>query len=102
MATRTRKFARAANASGVPAPRSSSHAVLVPLLLVPLSAGAAVDFAHQVVPILKEHCAKCHMDTAKKGGLSMNTRESLLAGSENGAIVEYRVELKLHFEYEGN
>jgi hypothetical protein len=84
--TRTRKLARAANASGIPAPRSSSLAAL--LLLVPLSAGAEVDFAHQVVPILKEHCAKCHMDTAKKGGLSMNTRESLLAGSENGAIVE--------------
>ncbi|MCW1922431.1 DUF1549 domain-containing protein [Luteolibacter arcticus] len=56
-----------------------------------LGASAAfgdVDFAHQVVPVLKEHCAKCHMDTAKKGGFSMNTRESLLAGSENGAVVE--------------
>jgi hypothetical protein len=42
---------------------------------------AEVDFAHQVVPVLKEHCAKCHMDTAKKGGFSMNTRESLVEGS---------------------
>ena len=49
---------------------------------------AEVDFAHQVVPVLKEHCAKCHMDTAKKGGFSMNTRESLVEGSENGAVVE--------------
>jgi mono/diheme cytochrome c family protein len=60
----------------------------LPLLLAPLAAQADVDFAHQVVPILKEHCSKCHMETAKKGGFSMNTRESLLAGSENGAIVE--------------
>jgi hypothetical protein len=82
-----RKPARAANASGIPAPRSS-FAALLPLLLVPLSAGAEVDFAHQVVPILKEHCSKCHMDTAKKGGFSMNTRESLLAGSEDGVVVE--------------
>jgi hypothetical protein len=52
------------------------------------AARAEIDFAHQVVPVLKEHCAKCHMDTAKKGGLSMNTRESLLEGSENGAVVE--------------
>ncbi len=56
-------------------------------VLFPL-AQAEVDFAHQVVPVLKEHCAKCHMDTAKKGGFSMNTRESLVAGSENGAVVE--------------
>ena len=47
-----------------------------------------VDFAHQVAPILKEHCAKCHMEGAKKGGFSMNTRESLLEGSEDGAVVE--------------
>ncbi|MEK7953381.1 DUF1549 domain-containing protein [Luteolibacter sp. Y139] len=58
------------------------------VLLAPLAARADVDFAHQVVPILKEHCSKCHMDTAKKGGFSMNTRESLLAGSEDGAVVE--------------
>ncbi len=56
-------------------------------VLFPL-AQAEVDFAHQVVPVLKEHCAKCHMDTAKKGGFSMNTRESLVEGSENGAVVE--------------
>jgi hypothetical protein len=56
-------------------------------ILFPL-ANAEVDFAHQVVPVLKEHCAKCHMDTAKKGGFSMNTRESLLEGSENGSVVE--------------
>jgi mono/diheme cytochrome c family protein len=49
---------------------------------------AEVDFAHQVAPILKEHCAKCHMEEAKKGGFSMNTREALIEGSENGAVVE--------------
>ena len=49
---------------------------------------ADVDFAHQIVPILRQHCAKCHLGDAKKGGLSLNTRESLLAGSENGVVVE--------------
>ena len=48
---------------------------------------AAVDFSHQVVPILKEHCAECHTGDKKKGGLSMNDRASLLKGSENGAVV---------------
>ena len=52
------------------------------------SLGAApVDFAHEVVPILRKHCAECHTGDKKKGGLSMNTRASLLEGGENGAVV---------------
>jgi hypothetical protein len=61
------------------------------LLLFPVVsplAAAEIDFAHQVVPILRNHCAECHMGEARKGGLSMNTRESLLAGSEYGPIME--------------
>lgn len=49
---------------------------------------AQVDFAHQVVPILREHCAECHTGDKKKGGLSLNTRADLLSGSENGAVLE--------------
>lgn len=50
-------------------------------------AAAEVDFAHDVVPILKQHCAKCHTGNQLKGGLSFNTRESLLAGGESGKVV---------------
>ncbi|MEQ1839783.1 MAG: PSD1 and planctomycete cytochrome C domain-containing protein [Verrucomicrobiales bacterium] len=46
----------------------------------------AVDFAHEVMPILKEHCAECHTGNKKKGGLAINTRAELLAGGENGAV----------------
>lgn len=38
----------------------------------------AVDFAHDVVPILKARCAECHTNGVYKGGLSLDTRESLL------------------------
>lgn len=62
--------------------------VFLCFLLLATSAVAEVDFAHQVAPILKQHCAKCHLDEAKKGGFSMNTRELFLEGSENGAIAE--------------
>lgn len=60
-----------------------------------LSAGlsAAPDFVHEVAPILKKHCAECHTDMKKKGGLSMNTEESFLQGSENGPIID-----KAHLE----
>jgi hypothetical protein len=49
---------------------------------------AAIDFAHQVVPVLKQHCAECHLGEKRKGGLSMNTRRDLLTGSENGVVVK--------------
>ncbi len=49
--------------------------------------GAPVDFSHEVVPILRKHCVECHAGDKKKGGLSMNTRASLLEGSENGAVI---------------
>ena len=44
----------------------------------------AVDFAHDVVPILRTHCGECHAGDARQGGLSMNTREDLLAGGDSG------------------
>jgi hypothetical protein len=57
-------------------------------LLLTTSLGAApVDFAHEVVPILRKHCVECHAGDKKKGGLSMNTRASLLEGGENGAVL---------------
>jgi hypothetical protein len=44
----------------------------------------AVDFAHEVVPLLKKHCGECHTADARQGGFSMNTREDLLAGGDSG------------------
>lgn len=46
-----------------------------------------VDFAHEVMPVLQKHCAKCHTGDQKKGGLAMNTRAELLAGGESGKVV---------------
>src|SRR3954466_7293281 len=36
------------------------------------------DFAHDVVPILKAKCAKCHTNGTYKGGISFDTREELV------------------------
>jgi hypothetical protein len=49
--------------------------------------GAAVDFDHEIVPLLRKQCGECHTGDKRKGGFSMNTRVSLLEGSENGAVV---------------
>lgn len=56
------------------------------LFLTSLTAGA-VDFAHEIVPVLKKHCAECHAGDKKKGGFSFNTRADLLEGSENGPVI---------------
>ena len=39
------------------------------LLVTPVS---AIDFVHEVMPILKKHCGKCHTGAEKKGGFAMN------------------------------
>lgn len=44
---------------------------------------APVDFAHDVLPILKSRCAECHTDGTYKGSFSLDTREMLL---ESGAV----------------
>ncbi len=47
-----------------------------------------IDFSHEIVPLLKKHCVKCHAGDSKKGGFSFNTRADLLEGSENGPVIE--------------
>ena len=54
-------------------------------------AATGVDFSHDIAPIFQKRCAKCHSGTQKKGGFSINTRQSMIAGGEGGpAIVAKR------------
>jgi len=50
----------------------------------------AIDFVHEVVPILRVHCVKCHGGDAAKGGFSLNTRKLFLEGdaAEPGNVKE--------------
>ncbi len=50
-------------------------------------AAESIDFAHEIVPILRKYCGNCHTGDKKKGGYSMNTRAALIAGGESGAAV---------------
>jgi hypothetical protein len=45
---------------------------------------AEIDFSHDIVPILRLHCGNCHTGGEEQGGLSMNTRASLLSGGDGG------------------
>lgn len=37
-----------------------------------------VDFAHDVMPILRSRCGECHADGQSQGGFSLETRENLI------------------------
>lgn len=37
-----------------------------------------VDFAHDIVPLIKTHCVKCHTDGTYKGAFSLDTRQAVL------------------------
>ena len=55
----------------------------MPWLLCALSSLAmlpihAVEFSHDVLPLLKAHCAKCHTNGTYKDGFSMDTREAIM------------------------
>ena len=54
------------------------------LLTASSAVAADIDFSHEIVPVLRKYCGKCHMGVKKQGGFSMNTREAFLAGGEAG------------------
>lgn len=43
----------------------------------------AVDFVHEVVPLLKKKCGECHAGDARQGGFSINSREDFLRGGDS-------------------
>jgi hypothetical protein len=65
-----------------------SRTFLIPAAFV-LQAAAAraddrVDFAHDILPLLKARCAECHSSGKYKGGVSFDTREALIT---SGAVI---------------
>ena len=74
------------------------HKLFLPacLLVVGLCQSAAlgqkamlqkVDFAREVLPVLKAHCFQCHSGAQQQGGLSLDSRALMLKGGANGASV---------------
>ena len=57
--------------------RCLTLACAVSVFLTTLSA-SEIDFAHDVVPILKKHCSECHTGSKSEGGFSFSTQHLLL------------------------
>ncbi len=82
---------------GVENTRSHSSRCLITAILVCFSGWgtdqvrateAMEHFRMKVLPILSEHCIKCHGGEAKlRGGLSLIDRDALLAGGDSGEAV---------------
>ena len=67
---------------GTPAQRP-----VAPALALPPAAERPVDFAGDIKPILQTSCARCHARGHAKGGFSLETRDALLRGGDNGPAV---------------
>ncbi|MGI8601562.1 MAG: DUF1553 domain-containing protein [Verrucomicrobiales bacterium] len=65
--------------------RLAAPAFVAAVLCAP---GAQADpTAGEAMRLLKKNCFSCHNEEKKKGGLVMTSREALMAGGENGAVV---------------
>jgi hypothetical protein len=71
-------------------------ALLLGLFLAGVPAAAAASdnldeaerfFESRIRPLLVQRCYKCHSETARKGGLRLDSREGVLEGGESGAAV---------------
>jgi len=48
---------------------------------------ANISYSKDVYPILESRCGKCHMGGFTSENLNMETYDSLMAGSQNGAVI---------------
>jgi cytochrome c553 len=55
--------------------------------VLPPPAGRAIDFMNDVKPILEASCARCHARGRTKGGFSIESRETVLKGGDNGPAI---------------
>jgi WD40 repeat protein/FtsZ-binding cell division protein ZapB len=46
-----------------------------------------VNFAEHILPIVKARCASCHNEDKRRGGLSLESHASALAGGSSGAVI---------------
>jgi len=73
----------------VPASQAKEGANVATTASVVASAGGAAEqvFVEHVRPVLQAQCFNCHGGKFKQAGLNLQSRETLLRGSDNGAVV---------------
>jgi hypothetical protein len=51
------------------------------------AATGAISFAKDVLPVLQSRCVSCHGGERTSKGLNLNAYDSLMTGSQNGAVI---------------
>ena len=59
----------------------------IPMAQLEVIPQADISYSKDVYPILKSRCGKCHMGSFTSENLNMETYDSLMAGSQNGAVI---------------
>src|SRR5215813_4102895 len=54
---------------------------------LPPPANHKIDFSKEIQPIFEASCIKCHGRGKDKGGLRIDTRETLLKGGDSGPVI---------------
>lgn len=54
----------------------------------PADPDSTVLFEHLIQPVLNKKCVSCHNENKMKGGLLMTSKDGLLKGGDNGAVLE--------------
>ena len=54
---------------------------------LPAAADHPVDFAKEIQPLFEAACIQCHAKGKDKGGFSLETREAMLKGGDDGPTV---------------
>src|SRR5712664_2677989 len=72
---------------------SSASALAAPTITpeqaaqLPPPASHSVSFSKEIKPIFEASCVKCHGRGKDKGGLRIDTRETLLKGGDSGPVI---------------
>ena len=67
--------------AGLPPPQEPAPKIIA-------SIPEALVFADIIQPILDKKCVSCHSTSKKKGGLILTTKDYLLKGGKNGAVIK--------------
>jgi WD40 repeat protein len=59
----------------------------LPLPMAQLERSEPVDFAKEILPILKQNCLACHHEKEAEGGLVLESIDRILAGGDSGQAV---------------
>jgi hypothetical protein len=59
-----------------------------PAVAPPPGTPTAVSFSHDVLPIFTSICMKCHGGARSQNGLVLKTYDDVMAGSDNGYVIE--------------